>query len=428
MHDDGCVIGTATRGLTLAAPITLSREDRRQHVHAIGKTGVGKSNFLKTLMFHDLQQGHDFILLDPLGGVAEAVVDAVPPERNDDVIHFAPGDDLEHCVGFNPLDRVPPDKRHLIADHVVSSFMHIWGGNLEDTPRLVYVLYSAVRLLLDAPDGATLLGLPRLLVDDRYREKLLRHCRDPVVFNYWTHEFAAYDERFRTQVIGPIQTRVGMLLSPPALRNILGQQRSTMDIPRLMNTRGTLIANLGKGKLGSTGTQLLGALLATAVAQAAEERIAIRMEERRDFTLFVDELQNVATTSFASTLSELRNFRLSVVASNQFMSQLPRQLQEAIIGNCGNSIVFRVGAGEDARRLADELDVANATALSDTPNFHAWVKLLRGGVPSEAFTIETVLAEPPATGRKNAVVAHTRARHTRPRAAVEKMVAKAMFE
>ena len=161
MHDnDLCCIGTTTSGLTLASAVTLSLDDRRRHLHLMGKTGTGKTTLLKTLIFDDLVNGRDFALLDPLGGLAEAVVDGVPPERNDDVIYIDPSD-LAHPVGFNPLDRVAPDMRHLVADHVVSAFMHIWDANLADTPRLVYILYNGLRLLLDTP-GSTLLGLPRL--------------------------------------------------------------------------------------------------------------------------------------------------------------------------------------------------------------------------------------------------------------------------
>jgi hypothetical protein len=261
-------------------------------------------------------------VLDPLGGLAEAVVDAVPISRNDQCIYFNPAD-LKHPIGFNPPDRVPPDMRHLVADHVVSAFMHIWGGSLEDTPRLLYVLYNSLRLLLDN-DGSTLLGLPRLLVNDRYRTRLLKRCTDPVVRGYWETEFASYDDKFRMQVISPVQNKIGMLLSPPGLRLIIGQPRSTIDIGGLMNEGGVLVANLTKGKIGATASHLLGASLATTIAQVAEERAAIPFEARRDFALYADEVQNFATESFAQTLSEARNWRLMCVLAHQHLSQLPR--------------------------------------------------------------------------------------------------------
>lgn len=420
MHDnDLCCIGTTTRGLTLVAPVMLALDDRRRHLHLMGKTGTGKTTLLKTLIFDDLVKGRDFALLDPLGGLAEAVVDAVPIHRNDHVIYIDPSD-LAHPIGFNPLDRVPPDLRHLVADHVVSAFMHIWDANLADTPRLVYILYNGLRLLLDTP-GSTLLGLPRLLSDDRYRARLMEQCSDPVVTAFWADEFAGYDDRFRAAAVSPVQNKIGMLLSPPALRNIIGQRRSTIDIARTMNEGGVLIANLAKGKIGATGSHLLGAFLATTIAQVAEERASIPREQRRDFTLYADEVQNFATTSFSQTLSEARNWKLSVVLAHQFLNQLPDKVKDAIIHNCGSFIVFRIG-GQDAKVMADELDIDNERTLSDTRNFSAWARLLLDGNPTDAMFLETVVTDPPAIDRARQVIAHTRARHTRERASVEKSI------
>jgi hypothetical protein len=274
--------------------------------------------------------------------------------------------------------------------------------------------------LLDNP-GSTLLGLPRLLVDDRYRFRLLNQCTDPVVRGYWENEFAGYDERFRVQVISPVQNKIGMLLSPPGLRLIIGQPRSTIDIARLMNEGGILVANLTKGKIGATASHLLGAFLATTIAQVAEGRASIPFEQRRDFTLYADEVQNFATESFAQTLSETRNWRLMCVLAHQHLSQLPRRLQDAIIANCGNYVVFRIGS-QDTDLMAAELGIENARTLSDTSNFAAWAKLLHHGNPTEAFYLDTQLPEPPAHGRAAAVIAHTRARHARERAAVERMI------
>ena len=418
MHDDYCCIGTATRGLTLRSPIMLLLDDRRRHLHLIGKTGTGKSTTLKTLIFDDLQNRRGFALLDPLGGLARAVIDAVPPARNDETIYFCPSD-LAHPIGFNPLDRVPRDQRHLVADHILSAFAHIWGASLEDTPRMLYIIYNSVRLLLDTP-GSTLLGLSRLLVDDQYRAELLKSCEDPIVAAFWINEFATYDDRFRTQVIAPVQNKIGMLLAGP-IANIVGQRRSTIDIARLMNEGGNLIANLSKGKIGEVGSHLLGAFLATTIAQVADARSAMPAEPWRDFTLYADEIQNVATERFASTLSEGRNGKLMLVLSHQYMHQLPETLQHAIIANCGSFMVFRVGA-HDAKLMAAEFGIENEQTLSDTRNFSAWVRLLQNGNPSDPFFLDTVIPDPPAFGRAEAVIAHTRARHTRERARVERSI------
>jgi type IV secretory pathway TraG/TraD family ATPase VirD4 len=408
-------IGTTTRGGARDVPVALALNDRRRHVHLIGRTGTGKTTALKSFLFDDLHGRRGFALLDPLGGLARDLIDAVPVERNDDVIYFDPSD-LEHVVGFNPLDRVPRDQRHLVADHIVAAFAHIWGASLEDTPRLVYVLYNSVRLLLDTA-GTTLLGLPRLLVDDAFRARLLRACEDPIVAAYWENEFAAYDERLRAQVISPVQNKVGMLLAGPMAR-IVGQPRSTINIRRLMDERGVLVANLGKGRIGANGSHLLGALLATTIAQVADARSAEPDRTWPDFTLYCDEVQNFATERFAATLSEGRNGRLMLVLAHQYLRQLPDALQHAIMANCGSFIVFRVGV-HDAQVMGAEFGFGNVQALSDTSNFRAWAKLLRDGVPDDPVLVDMELPTPPASGRAKAVIAHTRARHTRGRERVE---------
>ena len=193
-------------------------------------------------MLDDLVAGRGFALLDPHGDLAQVVLDAVPPERTNDVRYVNPAD-LEYPIAFNPLDRVPRDARPLVAAHLVAAFKHMW---LESWgPRLEYILLNSLRLLLDAP-ATTLLGLPRLLVDDEYRSRLVETCRDPIVHAFWTQEFANYHDRFLVEAIAPLQNKIGVLLTPPLLRNIIGQQRSTIDIARIMNEGQILIANLSK--------------------------------------------------------------------------------------------------------------------------------------------------------------------------------------
>ena len=289
-HHNHCVLGTLSTGE--AVPLTHS--DRRRHLYLIGKTGTGKSTLLFNLMMADLELGRGFALLDPHGDLAQAVADAVPAERTNDVLYFDPAD-LSHPVAFNPLERVVPDRRPLVAAHIVAAFKHLWGDSWG--PRLEYILDNSLRLLLDAP-GSTLLGLPRLLADDSYRSRLLTTCSDPIIRAFWEREFAAYHDRFMIEAVSPIQNKIGALLSPPAIRNIVGQQRSTLNIPHLMNSGRVLIVNLSKGRLGEGPAHLLGAFLATAFAQAAESRADIPEHDRRDFTLYADEFQNFATDSW----------------------------------------------------------------------------------------------------------------------------------
>lgn len=414
-NDEHCLLGTLASG----EGVPLTHNDRRRHLYLIGKSGTGKSTLLLNLMMADLGIGRGFALLDPHGDLAHDVADAVPKSRTNDVLYFDPAD-LAHPVAFNPLERVSPDHRPLVAAHIVAAFKHLWGDSWG--PRLEYILGNSLRLLLDAP-GTTLLGLPRLLVDDNYRNRLISTCRDPVVRAFWLREFAQYHDRFVIEAVSPIQNKIGTLLSPPALRNIIGQTHSTIDIPAIMNGGRILIVNLSKGRLGEGPAHLLGAFLATAFAQAAESRAEIREADRRDFTLYADEFQNFATDSFASILSEARKWRLNLVLAHQFLGQLPPLLRQAVIGNAGTLVAFRLGA-EDAPLIAEELGLLNHGALTETGNFRAWIKLMFSDAPTGARYMETFPPPPTESGRLPALQARTRARHTRPRAHVERQIAK----
>ncbi|HEY5305228.1 MAG TPA: type IV secretory system conjugative DNA transfer family protein, partial [Pseudolabrys sp.] len=243
-----------------------------------------------------------------------------------------------------------------------------------------------------------------------------------IVRSFWETEFESYDDRFRKEAISPIQNKIGALLSPPAIRNVIGQGKSTIDVRGIMDGGKVLILNLSKGRLGEAPAHFLGALFATAFAQAAERRAEIPEQDRRDFTLIADEFQNFATESFASVLSEARKWRLSLVLCHQFLGQVPPPLRQAVIGNVGTLVAFRVGS-EDAPLIAAELGRANPGELTDTSNFQAWAKVMHGGVPSNAYSVRTFSPPQPTKGCFDAVRARSRARHTRPRAVVEAQIA-----
>ena len=419
--DPHLLLGTATAGLTLNAEVTLGQEDRRRHLHVIGKTGTGKSTLLLSLMLQDLEAGRGFALLDPHGDLAEAVIDAVPPERTNDVLYLNPCD-LEFPVGRNPLDNVPPDGRALVTAHLVAAFKHLWAESWG--PRLEHILRNAIALLADA-QGSTLLGLSRLLVDEPYRNRLLATCSNPMVRYFWTREIVQWGDAFTAEAMSPVQNKIGALLSPPILRNIIGQPRSTIDLASIMNGRRVLIANLSKATLGEGPAHLLGAFLATAFAQAAEARAKIPEHQRVDFALYADEFQNFATDSFSLILSEARKWRLSLTLAHQFLGQLPIPLKQAVLGNVGSLIVFRIGA-EDAETLAPELGIQSPSALTDLSNFTACAKLMRGGNPTDPIHLDTAYPEILHHSRAAGVIARTRARHSRPRAGVEDKIGRFM--
>ena len=271
--------------------------------------------------------------------------------------------------------------------------------------------------MLDSP-GSTLLGLPALLVNDRYRERLLATCSDPQVRQFWTQELAAWGDNFKAEALSPLQNKIGALLGSELLRNILGQHRPTIDIPAIMNSGRVLIVNLSKGKLGAGPSFLLGALLSTAFAQSAEARADMPEDQRRDFYLYADEFQTFATDSFATILSEARKYRLSLTLAHQFLGQLPLSLRQAVLGNAGSIISFRTGA-DDAATLSAEFGFQSGNAFTDLSNHEAWVLLTQNGNPGSPMRVSFPPPLEPANDHTDAIIARTRARYTRPRAKVE---------
>ena len=291
-----------------------------------------------------------------------------------------------------------------------------WG------PRLEHIFAHSVRTLMDVP-GATLLYLPRLLQDEAFRATCLHHLADPVVRAFWTHEFSAYPPRFREEAIAPVLNKIGRVLMTPAIRNVIAQPKSSFDLRFMMDDRRVLIANLSKGALGEGPAHLLGALLITAIAQAALSRHDLPEAHRQPFHLYVDEFQNFATTGFALILSEARKYALPLTLAHQYLSQLPEHLRDAVFGNTGSIVCFRVGA-QDAPVLARQLDLANEAALKDLPNHRARVSVLDDGVPTQAFRMDCFPPPEPFHDRAARLKSHSTLRFGRDRQNIEAHIAK----
>lgn len=398
----------------------LEPEERRRHLYVVGQTGTGKSTLLLNLIAQDLAAGQGLALLDPHGDLAEAVLMHVPRSRTNDLVYLNPAD-AERPIGFNPLSSVPEDFKPIVANDVVGAFKHVWPDSWG--PRLDYVLINAVRTLLDVP-GGTLLMLPRLLIDDPFREQLLhRHVRDPVVRSFWRHEYAGFTAGLRAEAISPIQNKIGRVLIEPRLRNILAQPRSTIRFRRLIDEGAIVVCNLAKGRLGESVSHLLGALLTSTIAQAALSRADVAPVDRPVFHLYADEFQSFATDSFALILSEARKYGLTLTVAHQFIEQLPERLRAAVFGNVGSILACRSGAS-DAPLLAEQIGLGGADALLDLPNFAAWARLLKSGVPSSPLRL--ALFPTPSTRRSSLrrLTETSRNRFGTPRAQVEERVRK----
>jgi energy-coupling factor transporter ATP-binding protein EcfA2 len=396
-------------------PFGIAAVDERQHLYIIGKTGSGKTTLLRNLILQHIMLGHGVGLIDPHGDLAEELLNHIPPNRAKHVVYFNPGD-IEFPIGLNVIGNIAPDDRHLVASGIVGAFKGIWRDSWG--PRLEYILYNAVSALLECRDE-TLLGVNRLLMDRDYRARVVEQIKDPFVKAFWVEEYENYDERFRQEAIAPIQNKIGQFLLNPVVRNILGQVKSKVNVPYMMNNGGLFIANLSKGRLGHDKANLLGSLLVSQFQLGAMARAVRPESERRDFYLFIDEFQNFSTDAFASILAEARKYRLCLTMSHQYIDQLPEPIRQAVFGNVGTLVAFRIGY-PDAEVMAKEFGKTIApTALADLERYEAVVKLLVEGSNQEPFRAKMLPPLEYHTGRREDIIARSRERFAMPRAAIE---------
>ncbi len=368
----------------------IKTDDRRRHMHVIGKTGMGKTSLLLNMAVSDIRNGNGMAFVDPHGDVAEDLLNYIPPERMKDVIYFNP-QDLDFPLAFNVLGDVPRNQRHIVADGLVGVFKKIWADSWG--PRLEYILRNAILTLLESEDS-TLLDIMRILVDKDFRAHIVYNSEDPMLKSFWLNEFEGYGDKMQAEAIAPIQNKVGQFTSSPLIRNIIGQKKSSFNIRELMDTRKILLMNLSKGAIGEGGAQLLGAMMVTKMQLAAMSRVDIPQEQRQDFFVYIDEFQNFSTDSFAEILSEARKYRLSLILAHQYIEQLSDEVKAAVFGNVGTTIVFRIGAA-DAEEF--EKEFAPLLTVEDFVNLPKWkiyLKLMIDGVTSEPFSADT-LPDPP---------------------------------
>jgi CxxC-x17-CxxC domain-containing protein len=395
----------------------IKTDDRRRHVYVIGKTGMGKTNLLENMIVQDIQNGHGVAYVDPHGDTAEKLIKSIPASRINDVIYFNPADQ-DYPIAFNVMEKVNAEYRHLIASGLVGVFKKIWADSWG--PRLEYILRNAILGLLEYP-SATLLGVTRILVDKKYRERVVDKITDPVVKSFWVDEFSKWNDRVLQEVISPIQNKVGQFLSSSLIRNIVGQTKSSFDIREIMDNRKILILNLSKGRIGEDNSALIGAMMITKIQLAAMARVDMPEEKRKDFYLYVDEFQNFATESFANILSEARKYRLNLILANQYITQIEEKVRDAIFGNAGTLVSFRVGAA-DAEFLEKEYEpIFTANDLVNLPKYNVYLKLMIDGIAGDAFSAITL---PPVTfegtlANEEKVIKVSRERYASSRAEVE---------
>ena len=399
----------------------IKEDDRRRHMYVVGSTGMGKSEFLKNMAIQDIEAGRGLAFIDPHGDSADDLLDHIPPERIKDVVYLDPGD-LSHPIAFNVMEKVGFEFRHLVTSGLLGVFKKIFGVEAW-SGRMEYILNNTILALLEYPD-ATLLGINKMLSNKEYRKKVVDNVKDPIVRSFWVDEFAKYTERFAAEATPAIQNKIGQFISNNLIRNIIGQVKSTIDARKIMDEGKIFIVNISRGKIGEDASRLLGALLVTKIQLAAMSRVDIPEKDRRDFYLYVDEFQHFATESFANILSEARKYHLSLIMAHQYIKQMEEPVMDAVFGNVGTIVSFRVGA-EDGEFL--EKWFQPDFLMNDIVNLgkrNMYLKLMIDGVSSRGFSAQTIDSiEKLDKSNREEVIAFSRRTYATSREIVEKNIA-----
>lgn len=399
------------------AAFGMPRSDRGRHLYIIGQTGVGKSALLELLTISDVYSPFGFAVIDPHGDYAQNIMRRIPAERAKDVIYFNPAD-TDHPVAFNPMEVTDPKLRTHTASELIGVLKRMfdsWG------PRLEYILRYSLLALLDYPD-ATMLDITRLLTDRKFRAEVMQHVIDPVVRNFWQVEFASWNDKFAAEAVAPVLNKVGAFTANPLVRNIIGQPKSSFNIRTIMDERKILLVNLSRGLVGEDNASLLGALLVTKIQLAAMSRADIGIEERHPFYLYVDEFQNFATDSFATILSEARKYGLNLTVANQYIAQMPLEVRDAVFGNVGSIIAFRMSA-DDASKMTRYFEPRfTEHDIVHMHNRHFIVSMTIEGEKVQAFSAITLDLPPQGQDYSPQIIEHSRSTYGSNLQAVERYV------
>ncbi len=397
--------------------------DRGKHVYVIGKTGMGKSTMLENMAIQDIQNGEGIAFIDPHGSTAEKLLDFVPHDRIKDVVYFAPFD-IDHPIGFNVMEDVGYDKRHLVVSGLMGAFKRIWVDAW--SARMEYILQNTLLALLEYP-GSTLLDVNRMLTNKNFRDAVIEKITDPIVKSFWTEEFAGFTDTYTREATPAIQNKIGQFTANPLIRNIVGQATSSFDIRKMMDEKKIFIVNLSKGRMGETNASLLGSMLTVKIYLAAMSRAdepASVMRRLPRFYFYVDEFQSMMNEAFADILSESRKYKLALTLANQYVEQMEENVRDAVFGNVGTMITFRVGPF-DAETLKTMFEPTfTAEDLIGLGLGEIYLTLMIDGVGSAPFSAQTIPPiEAPNISYREDVVTQSRLAYGRARTQVEAAVA-----
>ncbi len=423
MSEEGILLGyNMFRGIK--KPVRISEDDRRRHVYIVGQTGTGKSTFMSNLILQDMLAGKGFAFIDPHGDEAEKVLGMVPKERTEDVIYFCPAD-MDYPLGLNLFEFDTPEQKDFLIQEAINMLYKLYDPQHQGIigPRYEHWFRNAALTVMSNPAGGTFIDIPKVFTDKQYEQELKKHVTDQTVLDFWNKEMAQTSDYHKSEVLGWFVSKFGAFLSNEMMRDIIGQVKSSFNLREIMDEGKILIVNLSKGRTGELNSKLLGMIFVMKFQAAAMSRANLDEADRKSFSLYVDEFQNFSTDSFADILSEARKYGLNLIVANQFTTQLSDEIRDAVFGNVGSIVSFRVGTN-DAEFLAKQFaPVFDADDLQRLPNANTVVRMLIGGVPAQPFSMATM----PPLGTPNkqlsdALKQLSAAKHGRPKAIVEKEI------
>jgi hypothetical protein len=367
--------------------VHMKLKDRQRHMYIIGKTGTGKSEFLKEMIMQDIEKGEGVCAIDPHGEFVEDILQLMPPERAEDVIYFNPSD-LTRPMGLNMMEADSEEQKHFVVSSIIGLMYKLYDPHRTGIigPRFEHAIRNAM-LTIMSREGSTFIELVRALTDQKFVEELLPYVKDPVVKRYWTDQIAQTSDFHKSEVLDYIVSKFGRFVTNKTMRNIIGQPQSAFNFRKAMDEKKIILCNLSKGILGEEDAKFLGLILVPKVLTAAMSRQDVAMEKRTDFFLYVDEFQNYATEDFATILSEARKYKLSLIVANQFIGQIDEEVKNAVFGNVGTIVSFRIGV-TDANFLQHEFTpVFNETDLANVEKYHVYIKTIVNNEPVPAFSM-----------------------------------------
>ncbi|MCA9388619.1 type IV secretory system conjugative DNA transfer family protein [Candidatus Berkelbacteria bacterium] len=373
--------------------VNIKQDDRRRHLYAIGKTGVGKTTLFIHQIEQDIKAGRGVCYIDPNGDAIEEILTLIPKERAEDVVYFNPSD-AERPIGLNMLEWKRPEDRDFLVAEWLEIFYKLFDPNRTGMvgPQFEHWGRNASLSVMSRPEGGTLLDIPRLFTDDAFRDETVSHVTDPVVLAFWNQQMAKTADFHKSEMYNYFISKFGRFMTNDLIRNVIGQTKSGFDIREIMDSGKIFLINLSKGRIGETNSYLLGMILVSKIQVAAFQRADTPEEERKDFYLYVDEFQNFTTDTFKTILSEARKYRLNLNITNQYIAQLPEDIRDAVIGNAGTLISFRIGAA-DAEFMSKEFPNLTQNDLVNLNFANTYIKLLIDGTPSNPFSMRTIKVE-----------------------------------